>query len=84
MLYELYQRPWLLALIIVTVVLWELIWKGVSLFISAKNNQKVWFVFLLVFNTIGLLPILYLIFARKESKNIGEQKEEKECVVDKK
>jgi len=78
MLYELYQRPWLLALLFITLVLWELIWKGIALFTSAKNNQKAWFIFLLVFNTMGLLPIIYLIFGKPTTKKSKKEKTEKE------
>jgi len=44
------------------VVIWVLIWKGLALWKSAKLNQPVWFVVLLVVNTLGLLEILYLFF----------------------
>jgi predicted permease len=66
MLYEIYQRPWLLILIIATFLLWELIWKAVALWTSAKKHQKLWFVLILIFNTVGILPIIYLIFGRKK------------------
>ncbi|MEK6818456.1 MAG: DUF5652 family protein [Nanoarchaeota archaeon] len=35
-------------------------WKGLALWKSARNNQEVWFIVLLVINTLGLLEILYL------------------------
>ena len=56
-----------LAMIIV-LVLWELIWKGIALWRAAKLKQKNWFIVLLIFNTAGLLPILYLIFSSPQSK----------------
>jgi len=52
--------------IITSVALISLIWtiplKGFSLWFSARNGQKVWFIVLLVVNTLGLLEIVYLIF----------------------
>ncbi|MFA5019729.1 MAG: DUF5652 family protein [Candidatus Pacearchaeota archaeon] len=52
---------WLFLLIAV----WELIWKGIALWKTGRNNQLVWFVFILILNTIGILPIVYLLFFQK-------------------
>lgn len=49
------QDPLLLG-ILVLVILWVLLWKGWALWRAARQNQKHWFVVLLVFNTI-LTPI---------------------------
>lgn len=40
--------------------IWELVWKGFALWKSAHNNQRYWFVILLLVNTLGILPIVYL------------------------
>ena len=42
------------------VLIWELIWKGFGLWKSAKLNQPIWFIAMLVLNTVGILPILYI------------------------
>lgn len=52
---------WLFLLIAV----WEIIWKGIALWKTGRNNQLVWFVFILILNTIGILPIIYLLFFQK-------------------
>jgi len=49
---------WVIAILIV----WTLIWKGLALWKSARLNQPIWFVVLLVVNTAGILPILYIFF----------------------
>jgi methionyl-tRNA synthetase len=54
---------WLIPLII-----WEMIWKGIALWKSGRNNQLAWFVFILILNTAGILPIIYLIFFQKKRK----------------
>jgi len=41
------------------VLVWSLIWKGLALWKSAKKDSKIWFVALLVINTVGILEILY-------------------------
>jgi hypothetical protein len=41
-------------------ILWEAFWKGLALWHSARREQAVWFVVLIVVNTVGILPIVYL------------------------
>ena len=48
---------WMLA----PLMIWSLFWKGYALWRSARNYQKGWFVSLLIFNTLGILEILYLL-----------------------
>jgi ABC-type Na+ efflux pump permease subunit len=67
-LYEIYQRPLWFFGILISVLLWSLIWKGLGLWFSAKSRQKGWFTFLLLFNTLGLLPIIYLIWFKPMSE----------------
>jgi methionyl-tRNA synthetase len=52
---------WLIPLIV-----WEAIWKGIALWKSARNNQLNWFIAVLLLNTIGILPIVYLKFFQKK------------------
>jgi hypothetical protein len=47
-------------------LIWTAIWKLVGLWHSGRNNQLVWFVFMGVLNTAGILPIIYLIFFQKK------------------
>ncbi len=59
-----------LILILVLLSIWELIWKGIALWNCGRNNQLSWFVVLLIFNTVGILPIVYLAwFQKKDLKN---------------
>jgi len=58
---------WMPVWLIVAVIVWSLIWKAFALWKSARNNQKIWFIVLLVANTIGLLEILYLRFWQKKA-----------------
>lgn len=57
---------WLVPLMII-LGLWEFIWKMIALWRSARNNQAVWFICIAVFNTIGILPIIYILTHRKRS-----------------
>lgn len=48
------------AIIIALVALWDLFWKGLALWRAARRGSKIWFVVLLVVNSAGILPIIYL------------------------
>lgn len=51
---------------IIPLLLWELLWKGFALWKAGRNDQPVWFVILLLLNTAGILPILYLLFGQND------------------
>lgn len=52
--------PWLPFM--APAVVWALFWKGIALYKAARNEQKGWFVTLLLLNTLGILEIIYLLF----------------------
>ena len=55
--------------------IWSLIWKGFALWKSSKKNHLVWFVVLLVLNTLGILEILYIfIFSKINLKKKSPKK----------
>jgi len=58
---------WLRVLFVIATV-WELAWKGFGLWRAGKNNQPIWFVCILLLNTIGILPIIYLGWFDKKKK----------------
>ena len=44
---------------------WTFFWKGLALWHAAKNNDRGWFLVLLILNTMGILEIVYLFGIRK-------------------
>ena len=58
-------NPNALIVILVVFVIWDVIWKGIALWKSGRNNELTWFVCILIFNTAGILPIIYLAFFQK-------------------
>ena len=52
--------------ILIPILLWTLFWKGCALWIAVQNNQKKWFVALLVLNTVGILEIIYIFYIVKK------------------
>lgn len=57
--------PMALLVVIIILGIWEMIWKGIALWRSGRNNQLAWFVCILIFNTVGILPIVYLLWFQK-------------------
>jgi predicted membrane channel-forming protein YqfA (hemolysin III family) len=55
--------------ILYLLIVWSIIWKGIALWHSARNKQLVWYIALLIINTVGVLEIVYLIFFKKEQND---------------
>jgi len=57
-------------LIIIIAVIWTLPWKGFALWKSARRGDGIWFVILLLVNTLAILEILYIfIFSERKVAN---------------
>lgn len=54
---------WLAPLMII-----DLILKGFALWKAGRNNHLYWFIALLLINSLGILPIIYLVFFEKKKK----------------
>lgn len=48
------------TLVFVGLMIWSLIWKGIALYKAARNEDKSWYVVLLIINTLGILEIIYI------------------------
>jgi hypothetical protein len=59
------ENPWVLIIFAVLILL-EVILKYISFWKSARNNQLAWFIVLCIFNTLGILPLIYLIWFSKK------------------
>jgi hypothetical protein len=58
--------------VIYILLAWTVVWKGIALWKSARNSHKVWFIIILVANTLSILDIIYILFF---SKKKGEETE---------
>ena len=47
-------------IIIILLVIWEVYWKGHALWVAARNEDKNFFIAILIINSVGILPIYYL------------------------
>ncbi len=54
---------------IVVVLAWTIVIKGFALWHAARGNDKIWFIFLLVANTLGVVEVIYLVWFRKDKDN---------------
>jgi hypothetical protein len=58
--------PAILWTVIIPLMVWEAVWKTVGMWKSARNSQLVWFICIAIFNTVGILPIVYIVFFQKK------------------
>jgi len=50
------------TVLILIAVAWEAVWKAIALWRAARNGHLVWFIFILIINSLGILPIIYIVF----------------------
>ena len=62
--------------VLIAIIVWSFIWKMLALWKAARKSSPIWFVFLMLINTIGILEILYIFVISKISD--AEEKESKE------
>lgn len=59
------ENTWILVLL----AIWTIPWKGWALWKAAKNDDKAWFVVLLIVNTLAVLELFYIfIFSKRKTK----------------
>lgn len=67
------QNAWIFTILLV----WSVAWKGLALWKAARKGDKVWYILLLVVNTIGILEILYVFyFSKKQFGNKASKEKE--------
>jgi len=54
--------------LIVILIIWSLAWKGAGMWKAAHRGSKVWFVLLLLVNSIGILDIIYIYLVDTKKK----------------
>lgn len=54
-------NPYLLGILIA----WSLVWKAIALWHAARNDQRSWYIAMIVINTAGILEIIYMFFFRR-------------------
>jgi hypothetical protein len=63
---------------LVLALIWSAIWKALALWKAARKNSPVWFIVLLLVNTIGILEILYvLVFSNLKVEKTKSRRKKK-------
>ncbi|HBB02301.1 MAG: hypothetical protein US89_C0015G0035 [Candidatus Peregrinibacteria bacterium GW2011_GWF2_38_29] len=52
--------------LLILLLVWSFIWKGIALWKAGRNNQMPWFIVILLLNTVGILEIVYIGFFQKK------------------
>ena len=68
--------PGAVLVLMAVVSIWTLVWKGLALWKAAAKKKSIpWFIILLIFNTVGILEILYIfIFSKISLKGKSKSK----------
>lgn len=62
---------------ILLTLIWTLPWKGVALWKASRNEQKGWFIAILLTNTFALLDALYIFYFSKKGERDKKKKKTK-------
>jgi uncharacterized membrane protein len=57
---------WLMPVLIIFII-WEVVWKLIALWKASRNNHLAWFICIALINTLGVLPIIYILKHKKDS-----------------
>jgi len=66
---ETQNAPTWLAIVIpvlVLIAIWDAVWKAIAMWKCGRNNQLAWFICIVIFNTAGILPIIYLLWCQRD------------------
>ena len=58
-------------IVLLVLIAWSLLWKGLALWRAARRKEVVWFVVLLLLYTLGILDIVYYFFVAKSDVKQG-------------
>lgn len=57
-----------MGMFFIPLMIWGIAWKGFALWKAARAESKIWFIILLLVNTVGILDILYIFIFSKNKK----------------
>jgi len=58
----------ILILGVTFLAIWEMIWKGFALWTAGNKKDAAWFICIFIFNTMGILPIIYILKNKKKEE----------------
>ncbi len=64
------RYPWIFFAIIV----WSVAWKGIALWKAARRGEYIWFIAILVLNTLGILEIIYIFYFMRRKRPVSGER----------
>jgi len=64
------EMPGWVVPVVLLILVWDTTWKLIGLWKSAINRHLVWFICIGIFNTMGILPIVYVLMDWRVKKRI--------------
>ena len=61
----------MILILILVIVVWEAFWTYKACWLAAKQDQKKWFLFFLIFNLLGIPEILFLWQNKRKSAEVS-------------
>jgi hypothetical protein len=58
--------------VLIFLVLWELAWKALGLWKAASNKQLGWFLVIFILATVGIIPIIYVLFINPKKRQVPQ------------
>jgi len=49
-------------------LVWTIVWKALGLWKAARKGDLAWFIIMLIINTAGILPIIYIYLVNRDRK----------------
>lgn len=68
MYHSFFTNPTLMTFLMIA-ILWEATWKIIAMWKAARNNHFAWFICIALINTVGILPIVYILMHRGVKSN---------------
>ncbi len=62
-----------MMVLILAVTIFDTILKAIGMWKAARRSQTGWFVCILIFNTVGILPIIYLLTGAKKPESLVKE-----------
>jgi len=66
---QIHSMLWWLIPVIIVVAIWDTVWKLIAMWRAAQNKHLAWFICIFIFNTIGILPIIYILLNKEKPDN---------------
>jgi hypothetical protein len=63
---QIHSMLWWLIPVIIVVAIWDTVWKLIAMWKAAQNKHLAWFICIFLINTIGILPIIYILLNKEK------------------